>query len=136
MIEFNWSFDKYFLVRNPVVHLYFFTLINEIHQIFNCSNLFFHSFFFFFSRVTHVAFLFSFLTLVKETFCENFCLISLLAQRIKVHSGLWWSSISLQRYNQLIKHSTPKITISAGVFITIALVSKLHKETPHWYQSL
>lgn len=129
--EMNWFFDKYFIVRNPVVP-FFFTLINEIHQFFYFSTFVFLSvflnkvcgfyMFFFLFNFTKRNILWKLLFFVWKVFWPK---------ELKIHNGFWWFSISLLRYNQyLIKHSTQKITVSAGVIIVLVFKEK------HWYQSL
>lgn len=123
--EMNWFFDKYFIVRNPVVPFYFY--IDKwnppnffiFQPWFSCAVFMFISFLFNFTKRN---ILWKLLFFVWKVFWPK---------ELKIHNGFWWFSISLLRYNEyLIKHSTQKITVSAGVIIVLVFKEK------HWYQSL
>lgn len=129
--EMNWFFDKYFIVRNPVVPFFYIDKWNPpIFLFFNlCFSLRFSYqgmrflyVFFFFLTFTKRNILWKLLFFVWKVFWPK---------ELKIHNGFWWFSISLLSYNQyLIKHSTQKITVSAGVIIVLVFKEK------HWYQSL
>lgn len=129
--EMNWFFDKYFIGRNPVVPFFYIDKWNP--PIFLFFNLCF-SLRFSYQGMRFLYVFFFFLTLLKETFCEKllfFVWKVFWPKELKIHNGFWWFSTSLLRYNEyLIKHSTQKITVSAGVIIVLVFKEK------HWYQSL